>query len=46
MLARTLGGNLKSFCEVNQKFQAFSVGFLYTAPYKKETKQRGKILHV
>ena len=42
----TVGGNFKSFCEVNQKFHRFFVVFLYTLTIQKETKQRGKIVHV
>ena len=35
ILAHTLGGNFKSFCEVNQKFKHFFFVFHYNAPYKK-----------
>ena len=44
ILPDTLSGNLKSSCEV--KVQTFFVVFLYTAPYKKETKRRGKIVRI
>ena len=42
----TLGENFRSFEEVNQKFKRFDFIFFYTALYKKETEQRGKIVCV
>ena len=46
ILAHTLGGNFVSFCEVNKKIKRFLMFFFYTAPYKKETKRRGKITRI
>ena len=40
ILVHTLNGNFKSSCEVNRMFKRLLLFFLYTAPYKKETKRR------
>ena len=48
IFAYSLGGNFNSFYKVNLNFKRFVVVvvFIYTAPYKNKTKQRGKIVRV
>ena len=42
----TLGCNIKSFSEVNRKFNHFCCFSLYTVTYKRETKRHGRIMRV